>query len=98
MANHFRFDLNLIEGLAIVNSNYAANHLRYNDHISKVGSHRLRLLTRGRLPFLLQRNEKRITARVHSQYKQILKKNNERACYQLIIKPMNNSGAIHENI
>lgn len=55
MANHFRLDLNLIEGLAVIDSNYAANHLRYNNHVSQVGSHWLRLLTLWGLPFLFQR-------------------------------------------
>lgn len=34
MADHFWLDLNLIEGLAIVNSNDAPDHFGYNDHVS----------------------------------------------------------------
>lgn len=54
MANHLGLDLNLIEGLAIVDSNNAPNHFRYNDHVAKVSSNWLRLLPRWGLPFLFQ--------------------------------------------
>ena len=58
VANHFRLDFNLIEGLAIVNTNDAPNHFGNNDHVPKVSSHWLRLLTGWCLPFLLQVTKK----------------------------------------
>jgi hypothetical protein len=38
-------DLNLVEGLAIVHTNHASNHLRDNDHVAKMCPYRLWLLT-----------------------------------------------------
>lgn len=58
MANHLGLDLNLIEGLAIVDSNNAPNHFRYNDHVAKVSPNWLRLLPRWGLPFLLKNTSK----------------------------------------
>ena len=52
VANHLRLDLNLIEGLAVVDADDAPNHLRHNDHVAEVGLHRLRLLTGGSILFL----------------------------------------------
>ena len=68
MANHFRLDLNLIEGLTIVNPNNAPNHFRHYNHVPKVGSHRLWLLTRWCLPFLLYITSKpKLNVSLHSQ-------------------------------
>lgn len=53
VANHLRFDLNLIKSLAIVNSNDASNHLGNYDHVPQVGPDWFGLLTRRGLPFLL---------------------------------------------
>eukprot|EP00850_Spirogloea_muscicola_P005644 SM000026S08893 [mRNA] locus=s26:315519:319069:+ [translate_table: standard] len=39
-------DLDLVEDLAIVDANDAANHLGHNDHVAQVGAHGLRLLAR----------------------------------------------------
>ena len=52
MTNHLRFDFNLVESLAIVHSNNATNHLRYNDHIAEVGADWFWLLTWWCFPFL----------------------------------------------
>ena len=52
VANHLRLDLNLIEGLAVVDADDAPNHLRHNDHVAEVGLHRLRLLTGWSILFL----------------------------------------------
>lgn len=60
VTDHFRLDLNLIEGLAVVNPNDASNHFRNDDHVPQVGPHRLRLLTRRGLPFLLQHQNRKI--------------------------------------
>ena len=38
-------DLDLVEGLSIVHTNDATDHLWDNDHVAKVSPHRLRLLT-----------------------------------------------------
>lgn len=53
VANHLRFDLNLIESLAIVNSDDASNHLGNDDHVPQVGPYWFRLLTSRSLPFRL---------------------------------------------
>ena len=45
VANHLRLDLNLVEGLAIVDTDNASNHLRNNDHVAQRSPDRLRLLT-----------------------------------------------------
>ena len=52
VANYLRFDLNLVEGLAIVDTNNASNHLRDNDHVAEMGLHWLWLLTRRSILFL----------------------------------------------
>lgn len=36
MANHFRLDLNLVEFLARIDTNNAANHLGHYNHITKM--------------------------------------------------------------
>jgi hypothetical protein len=54
VANHFRLDFNLIEGLAVVDANNAPNHLGNYDHVAKVGTDWFWLLTRWCLPFLIQ--------------------------------------------
>ena len=53
VANHLRLDLNLVKGLAIVDTNNASNHLRDNDHVAEMGLHWLWLLTSRSIPFLL---------------------------------------------
>jgi len=52
MGHHLRLDLNLVEGLAIVDTNDASNHLWHNDHVTQMGAHRLWLLTSWCLLFL----------------------------------------------
>jgi hypothetical protein len=54
VANHLRFDLNLVEGLAIVDTDDATNHLRHNDHVAEVGPHGLWLLTGRSILFLFK--------------------------------------------
>lgn len=54
MTDHLRLDLNLVEGLAVVHTNDATNHFRYDDHVPEVSSNWLRFLTRWSLPFLFQ--------------------------------------------
>ncbi len=44
MANHFRLDFDLIEFLAGVNTNDAANHFGYNDHVAEMGLDEIWLL------------------------------------------------------
>jgi len=44
VANHLWFDLHLVEGLAVVHTRHAADHLRQNDHVAQVGLHHLGLL------------------------------------------------------
>jgi len=53
VANHLRLDLNLVEGLAIVDTNNASNHLRDNDHVAEMGLHWLWLLTSWSILFRL---------------------------------------------
>ena len=53
MANHLRLNLNLVEGLAIVDTDKAANHLRDNDHVAEMCPHWLRLLTSRSILFRL---------------------------------------------
>ena len=43
MANHLWLDLDIVEGLAIVNSNNTANHLGHHDHVAKVSADRVGL-------------------------------------------------------
>ena len=57
VANHLRLDLNLIEALAIVDTNDASDHLRDNDHVAEVGPHRLRLLAGRSILFLFTREQ-----------------------------------------
>jgi hypothetical protein len=45
MDNLTHLDLNLVEGLAIVHTNHASNHLWDNDHVTKMCPYRLWLLT-----------------------------------------------------
>ena len=52
VVNHLRIDLNLVEGLAIADTNNASNHLRDNDHVAEMGLHWLWLLTRRSILFL----------------------------------------------
>lgn len=44
MANHLRLDLNLVELLAGVDTNDAANHLGDDDHVTEVGLDEVGLL------------------------------------------------------
>lgn len=55
VANHLRLDLNLVEGLAVVDTDDASDHLRHNDHVPEVGPHRLWLLTSRCILFLFAR-------------------------------------------
>ena len=57
MSNHFRLYLNLVESLAIVNSNNASDHLRYDNHVTEVSLHKLWLLTCWGLTFLMARKQ-----------------------------------------
>jgi hypothetical protein len=52
VANHLRLDLNLVEGLAIVDTNNAPNHLGDNDHVAEMGLHWLWLLADRSILFL----------------------------------------------
>ena len=45
VANHLGLDLNLVEGLAVVDSDDAANHLGDDDHIAQVCSHGVGLIS-----------------------------------------------------
>ena len=54
VANHLRLDLNLVECLAVVDTNDASNHLRDNDHVAEMGPHWLRLLTGRSILFLFK--------------------------------------------
>jgi len=54
VANHLRLDLNLVECLAIVDTDDASNHLRDNDHVAEMGPHWLRLLTGRSILFLFK--------------------------------------------
>jgi hypothetical protein len=46
MPHHFRFNFNLIEFLARVDTNNAPNHLRHDNHIPQMGLDKIRLLIR----------------------------------------------------
>ena len=59
-------DLNLVEGLAVVHANHAADHLRHDDHVAQVRAHGLRLLPSGRL-LLLKRRARRARQRRAAQ-------------------------------
>ena len=52
--NHLRLDLNLVEGLAIVDTDDATNHLRHNDHVAEVGPDGLWLFTSRSIFFLFK--------------------------------------------
>ena len=58
--NHLRLDLDLVEGLPIVHSNYGAYHLWHNDHVAQMGPDRLGLLTSRRLLFLYMYRKQRM--------------------------------------
>ena len=45
MTDHVRLDFNLVEGLAIVDTENGYNHLGDDDHVTEMGAHGLRLLT-----------------------------------------------------
>lgn len=47
MANHFRLDFDLVEDLAVVDTDNGANHFRDNDHVTEVGLDNSRLLVSG---------------------------------------------------
>ena len=46
MANHLRFDFDLVEFLARVDSDNTTNHLRHDNHITEVGLDKVWLLVR----------------------------------------------------
>ena len=58
MANHLRLDLNLVKGLAIVDTDKAADHLRDNDHVAEMCPHWLGLLTSRSILFLFKTSER----------------------------------------
>ena len=45
VADHLRLDLNLVEGLAIVHANDAANHLGHDNHVAEVRPHGVGLVS-----------------------------------------------------
>jgi hypothetical protein len=45
VTDHVRLDFNLVEGLAIVDTENGSNHLGDDDHVTEMGAHGLRLLT-----------------------------------------------------
>lgn len=47
VAQHLRSDLDLVEGLTVVDTDDRANHLWDNDHVSEVGANDSRLLVLG---------------------------------------------------
>ena len=46
MADHLRLDFDLVELLAAVDSDHAANHLRHDDHVAQVCLDQVGLLVR----------------------------------------------------
>lgn len=46
MASHLRLDLDLVEGLTVVNTNDRSNHLGNNNHVTEMGLDGSRLLVR----------------------------------------------------
>jgi len=52
VSNHFWLDFNGVEGLSVVDTNDAADHLGDNDHVSEVGLDNFGLLTLDGLAFL----------------------------------------------
>ena len=46
VSNHFGLDFNLVEGLAVVDTNVGTDHLRDDDHVTEVGLDDLGLLLR----------------------------------------------------
>ena len=53
MPDHLRLDLNLVEGLAVVDADDGAGHLGDNDHVPQVGLDHVGLLVGGALLLLL---------------------------------------------
>uniref|UniRef100_A0A7C9DNY2 Uncharacterized protein n=1 Tax=Opuntia streptacantha TaxID=393608 RepID=A0A7C9DNY2_OPUST len=51
VTDHFWLDFDLVEGLTIVHTNDATNHLGNYDHVAKMSPHWFRFLTRWGLPF-----------------------------------------------
>lgn len=45
MTDHVRLNFNLVEGLAIIDTEDGSNHLGNDDHVTEMGAHGLRLLT-----------------------------------------------------
>jgi hypothetical protein len=54
VADHLRLDLNLVEGLAVVDTNNASNHLRDNDHVTEMCLDWLWFLTSRSIFFLFR--------------------------------------------
>ena len=48
VANHFGLDFNLVEVLAVVDTNNASDHLRDDDHVAEMGLDGSRALVHGR--------------------------------------------------
>ena len=44
VTNHLSLDLNVVEVVTIVHTNNTSNHLRNNNHVTKMSLHRLRTL------------------------------------------------------
>ena len=44
MTNHLSLDFNVVETLSVVHTNDASDHLRNNNHVTKMSLHRLRAL------------------------------------------------------
>ena len=44
MTDHLSLDFNVVETLAVVNTNNRSNHLRNNNHVTKMGLYWLRTL------------------------------------------------------
>ena len=44
MTDHVGLNFNLVEGLAVVNTENGSNHLGDDDHVTEMGAHGLRLL------------------------------------------------------
>jgi hypothetical protein len=53
VSNHLRLDLDLIEGLPVVDADNGAGHLWNHDHVAEVGLHHVRLLIGRRLLLFL---------------------------------------------
>eukprot|EP00850_Spirogloea_muscicola_P008869 SM000048S16581 [mRNA] locus=s48:542728:546417:- [translate_table: standard] len=59
-------DLDLVEDLAVVDADDAADHLRHDDHVAQVRAHRLRLLARRR-HLLLEATNRQAASQVRDQ-------------------------------